>query len=40
MADHGHNVTMPAHFGAQDAKAIFCVVVGDALDEAREHFLV
>ena len=40
VADHGHNVTMPARLGTQNAKAILCVVVGDALDEAREHFLV
>jgi hypothetical protein len=29
-----------AHLGAQNTKAIFCVVVGDALDEACQHFLV
>ena len=40
MADHGHNVTMPARLGAQDAKAILDVVIGDALDEARQHLLV
>ena len=28
VADHGHDVTMPARLGAQDAKAILCVVVG------------
>jgi hypothetical protein len=31
---------MPARLGAQNAKAILCVVVGDALNEARQHFLV
>jgi hypothetical protein len=39
VADHGHDVTMPAHLGAQNAKAILCVVVSDALYEARQHFL-
>src|SRR5262249_10123165 len=40
MANHGHDVTMPARAGAQNAKTILCVVVGDALDDARQHFLV
>jgi hypothetical protein len=39
MANHGHDVTMPARPGAQDAKAILGVVVGHSLDEARQHFL-
>jgi hypothetical protein len=39
MANYGHEVTMPTRLGAQNAKAILCVVVGDALDEARQHFL-
>ena len=39
MADHGHDIPMPPRLGAQDAKAIFNVVVGDALDEARQNFL-
>ena len=39
MADHGHQVTMPARFGAQNAEAILGIVVGDALDEAGQHFL-
>jgi hypothetical protein len=39
MADHGHDVPMPARLGAQNAEAIFGIVVGDALDEARQHFL-
>jgi hypothetical protein len=30
---------MPAHPGAQDAETILDVVVGDALDEAGQHFL-
>jgi hypothetical protein len=37
--NHGHDITMPARLGAQNAKAVLCVVVGDALYEARQHFL-
>ena len=33
------NVTMPARFGAQNAEAVLGIVVGDALDEAGQHFL-
>jgi hypothetical protein len=39
MADYGHDVTMPARLGSQNAKAVLGVVVGDALDEAGQHFL-
>ena len=39
MADYGHNVTMSARFGAQNTEAVFGIVVGDALDEAGQHFL-
>ena len=39
MANHGHDVTMPAGPGAQNAKTILGVVVGHSLDEARQHFL-
>src|SRR5262245_33914234 len=39
MANHGHDVTMPARLGAHDAKTVLGVVVGYSLDEAREHFL-
>jgi hypothetical protein len=39
MANHGHDVTMPARPGAQNTKTILGVVVGYSLDEAREHFL-
>ena len=39
MADHGHHITMPARLGAQNAEAVLGVVVGDALDEAGQHFL-
>src|SRR5262245_16345389 len=39
MANHGHDVTMPARPGAQNTKTILGVVVGYSLDEARQHFL-
>jgi hypothetical protein len=35
-----HDVTTPARLGAQNAKAIFGVVVGNSLDEARQHLAV
>ena len=40
MPDNGHDITMAARFGAQNAEAVLGVVVGDALDEARQHFRV
>jgi len=39
MADNGHNVTMPARLGTQDAKAILDIMVRDALDDAGKNFL-
>jgi hypothetical protein len=39
MSDHGHEITMPARLGAQNAEAVLGVMVSDALDEARQHFL-
>jgi hypothetical protein len=39
MANHGHDVTMPARPGAQNTKTILGVVIGYSLDEARQHFL-
>jgi hypothetical protein len=39
QADHGHNITMPARLGPQNAKAILGIMVRDALDEGRQHFL-
>jgi len=39
MADNGHNVTMPARLGTQDAKAILNIMVRDALDQAGKNFL-
>jgi hypothetical protein len=37
MADKGHDITMPARLGSQNAKAILGVVVGDALVEAGKR---
>src|SRR5215470_16682045 len=39
IANHGHDVTMPARPGAQNAKTILDVVVGYSLDETRQYFL-
>jgi hypothetical protein len=39
MSDHGHDIPMPAHLRAQNAEAVLGIVVGDALDEARQNFL-
>jgi hypothetical protein len=40
MANHGHDIPMPAHLGAQNAEAVLGVVVGDALDKARQNFRI
>ena len=39
VADDGHQIAMSARFRPQYAKAVFRIVEGDALDEARQHFL-
>jgi hypothetical protein len=39
MADNGHDITMPARLGPQNAKAILDIMVRDALDETSEHLL-
>ena len=39
MPNDGHDVPMAARLGAQNAEAVLGVVVGDALDEAGQHFL-
>ena len=39
MANHGHDIPMPAYLGAQNAEAVLGVVIRDALDEAGQHFL-
>ena len=38
MPNDGHEITVPARFGAQNAEAILDIVVGDALDEAGQDF--
>ena len=40
MADYGHDVTMPAGLGTQNAEAILGVVVGNTLDQAGQNFLI
>jgi hypothetical protein len=39
MADHSHDITMPARLGPQNTKAILGIMVRDALDEAGKNFL-
>ena len=39
MADNGHEITMPARLGPQNAKAILGIMVGDALDETGKNLL-
>jgi hypothetical protein len=31
---------MPAHLGAENAEAVLGIVVGDALDKARQNFRI
>ena len=38
MANHGHDITMSTRPGAQNTKTILGIVIGYALDEARQHF--
>ena len=39
MPDYGHQIAMPACLGSQNAEAVLGIVVGDALDEARQNLL-
>jgi hypothetical protein len=39
VANHRHDVAMTTRPGTQNAKAILGIVIGYALDEARQHFL-
>src|SRR5215471_14426671 len=39
VANHSHDVTMAACFGAQNAKAVLAIMVRDALDETGNNFL-
>ncbi len=40
MADNGHDITMPARLGPQNAKAILGIIVRDALDQPRQHLSI
>ena len=39
MADNGHDITVPARLGPQNAKAILGIMVRDALDETGKNLL-
>ena len=39
MANYRNDITMTTRPGAQNTKTILGIMVGDALDEARQHFL-
>ena len=39
VPDGGHQVAVPARLDAQNAEAVLGIVVGDALDETRQHLL-
>ena len=39
VADHCHEVPVPARLRPQNAEAILCIMESDALDEARQHLL-
>jgi hypothetical protein len=39
VPNHGHDVSVTAHLGAQNAKTVLGIVIGDPLDEARQNFL-
>jgi hypothetical protein len=39
MADNGHDITMPARLGPQNAKAILGIMIRDALDETGKNLL-
>ena len=39
VADHGHQIAVPARLRPEHAEAVLGVVEGDPLDEASENFL-
>jgi hypothetical protein len=39
MTNHGYDIAMTTRPGAQNAKTILGIMVGDSFDEARQHFL-
>ena len=40
MPDHGDKVTVAARLDPDDAKSVLGILVGDALDETREHLSI
>ena len=40
MADNGHDIAMPARLGPHNAKAILDIMVGDPLDQPRQHLAI
>jgi hypothetical protein len=40
MADHGDQITVAASLDPDNAKAVLGVLVGDTLDQSRQHFSV
>ena len=40
MTDNGHDITMPARLGPQYAKAILDIMVGNPLDQPRQHLSI
>ena len=40
MADNGHDITMPARLGPQNAKAVLDIMIGDPLDQPRQHLSI
>jgi hypothetical protein len=39
VPDGGHEITVPARLDTQNAEAVLGIMVGDALDETRQHLL-
>jgi hypothetical protein len=39
VTNDGNHIPVAARLGAQDAKAIFNIVIGDALDQSRQHLM-
>jgi hypothetical protein len=39
VTNNGHDITMPARLGPQDAKAILNIMVRDSFDETGKNFL-
>ena len=39
VTNDGHHIPVAARLGTQDAKAIFNIVIGDALDQSSQNFL-